>query len=243
MGMRVHWRGVAVLALLGLATVLAGCVTTSGGMSQEQCYAADWNAMGYRDGRAGRDTSRFARRAQQCLQFGEFADEALYRQGHDRGLAELCTPMGGLDFGRRGRSYNHVCPIERESGFLAAYNAARRFRALEHDYEHAEDDVERIHNRIDHLAGKLANRTAKLVAEPNHPDKEKTVARIAELTVALAKKRRDAADARRDLRYAQREFFAYQSRYQAYEAALHAWDYERQVRGGDLTVPPPPPPY
>src|SRR5690606_5270646 len=101
------------------------------GMSEQACLASDWRTVGFEDGAAGRPVSTIGTYRQQCVKHGLSPDLELYRAGHDAGLESYCRPSRGFDVGRRGGTYQGVCPAGLETDFLAAYQSGRRLYDLE----------------------------------------------------------------------------------------------------------------
>ncbi|MEL6212080.1 MAG: DUF2799 domain-containing protein [Pseudomonadota bacterium] len=135
-------RGVFVALALGL---LAGCAT---GMSEDECVAADWGALGEADGLAGAAAGRFSERAENCSKFKIGADAAAYDAGRRRGLARYCTPASGFEQGRKGQPYYDVCPAGLADAFLVEYEIGTRLYQLTRDYDGA---VERYRQATDDL--------------------------------------------------------------------------------------------
>ena len=112
---------------LSVLFVLAGCA----GMSEQACLVSDWRTIGFEDGASGRPVSSIGTYRQQCARHGVAPDLEAYRAGHAAGVESYCRPSRGFDVGRRGGTYQGVCPIELETDFLAAYHSGRRLFDLE----------------------------------------------------------------------------------------------------------------
>lgn len=209
------WKvGLLVLCALGMP----GCLAT--GMSQTECLTADWRALGYQDGRNGATTGRFATRANQCIQFGEFADEALYTQGRQAGLTALCTPLGGLEFGRDGRGYQGVCPPHTEFAFLEAYEIGYEYHRLQSDLYAAEDALDRAFSSINSAYRDRREKQYKLDESPDEPYREKKARQIRDIDERLDSLDDQILYLRRQVRRAERAFYRFESEFFAYEAAL-----------------------
>lgn len=120
-------RIVLSLGVLAAAAAGSGCA----GMSEQACLASDWQTVGFEDGAAGRPVSTIGAYRQQCVKHGVSPDLYLYRAGHDAGLETYCRPSRGFDIGRRGGTYQGVCPAALEGDFLAGYQSGRRLYDLE----------------------------------------------------------------------------------------------------------------
>lgn len=112
---------------LSVLLAVAGCA----GMSEEACVVSDWRTVGFEDGAAGRPVSSIGTYRQQCAKHGVAPDLFEYRAGHEAGVETFCRPSRGFDVGRRGGTYQGVCPIDLESDFLTAYHSGKRLFDLE----------------------------------------------------------------------------------------------------------------
>lgn len=126
------WKRIIIGSAFALGT--GACAT---GMSEDECIAADWRALGEQDGLYGEVPDKFNDRAKQCSAFGVVADLALYKQGRDFGLETYCTPQSGYETGRAGQPYRNVCPIETEAAFLDEYALGKKLHDLTQDHDDA----------------------------------------------------------------------------------------------------------
>ncbi|AEQ53875.1 DUF2799 domain-containing protein [Pelagibacterium halotolerans] len=106
-------------ALLG-ALVLASCAT----LSQEQCEAGDWRAIGFNDGADGRPADRISSHAEACSEYGIAVDSALYQTGRAEGLGVYCRLGNAERQGRSGDRYYGVCEGELGVAFARVHAAA-----------------------------------------------------------------------------------------------------------------------
>ncbi len=106
---------IAVLSLV----LLSACAS----VSREECIEGDWEAIGARDGAAGRMAeTQFERHINACARVDITPDRAVWMRGYEAGLARYCTPETGLREGEAGRPYRDVCPSARETGFLLGHD-------------------------------------------------------------------------------------------------------------------------
>lgn len=124
-----HMRQVPAVKPLGLfllllfGVVLTACQT----LSKEECVAADWQVIGEQDGAAGHaPQARFGEHVRSCEKAGIVPDQTLWNQGYQRGLVRFCTPLSGLSYGERGRTYHNVCPVELDGAFRSGYELGRK---------------------------------------------------------------------------------------------------------------------
>jgi hypothetical protein len=115
------------LLLLTASAMLTACA----GMSEQACLVSDWTTVGFEDGTAGRPVGSIGRYRQMCGKHGVSPDLESYRAGHADGVDIYCRPGNGFDAGRRGSSYQNVCPADMEADFLAAYDSGYRLYELE----------------------------------------------------------------------------------------------------------------
>jgi hypothetical protein len=150
-----------VLALL----VMTGCA----GMSDEECMATDWSAVGYEDGARGYTAESFSRHRKACAKHGITADFNAYQAGRERGLVEYCQPGRGYDVGVSGGRYYGVCSADLEPDFLDAYNEGYHLFTLRSNVNRAnsgiyakEQELENVHNSIRAKEATLINPTTTM---------------------------------------------------------------------------------
>jgi hypothetical protein len=185
-------KALALVAAVAGIAALSGCET----MSAEECAAADWGQLGYRDAdNNGQD--RFADRAESCAEKGYSADPDTYRGGWSEGIRAFCQPYRGFAFARAGGSFNGSCPGDLDEGFRYAYGDGRRVYDLQQDVQEARNEVSRFESRRRELDEDL--REAEDDLDEATTDEERT--RIRNRIDELRRQRRDNND---DLDVAQR---------------------------------------
>jgi len=123
--------------LIILVCALSGCA----GMSEQECLALDWRTVGFEDGTQGRPVGTIANHRQACSKYGVASDLESYRSGHAEGAQVYCRAARGFEVGRRGASYQGVCPAELEPDFLTAYNSGRHLYGLESTLRQIENQI------------------------------------------------------------------------------------------------------
>ncbi len=114
--------------MLAGAAFLSGCAA----MSKDECLYADWNAVGYEDGAAGKPVSAVSSRRAACAKkAGVTLDFAAYSAGREQGLRVFCEPSNGYALGARGGAYYGVCTGASEDEFLTAFEAGSHLYDLE----------------------------------------------------------------------------------------------------------------
>jgi hypothetical protein len=109
MGIRWGWA----LLMAGLA----GCAS----LTPEQCYQADWYALGERDALGGFEPGSISRHVRACGKAGVVPDHGLWRAGYQDALPRFCAPDNGFRLGARDANYHGQCPQELDYGFLDGY--------------------------------------------------------------------------------------------------------------------------
>lgn len=128
-----------IIAILVMGA-LAGCAT----VSREECATGDWAAIGARDGARGLDPDAiFARHQTACARVDVTPDRARWQQGYARGLAQFCTPQGGLEAGRAGRIYRDICPAAATPRFRQGFELGRAAHLAEERVRMAQADLRR----------------------------------------------------------------------------------------------------
>lgn len=102
-------KSLLMLTALSLTGWLTGCAT----MSVQECQVADWQTVGYRDGKAGRDLDYLLNHAKACGKASVTPDKTAWEQGRQQGLSVYCTADNAFALGKSGSKLNYVCPTER----------------------------------------------------------------------------------------------------------------------------------
>jgi hypothetical protein len=155
--MNTNWKviGVALAAL-----VVGGCAS----MSDEECLATDWSAVGFEDGARGYTTERFSKHRQACAKHGITADFGAYQTGRDQGLVEYCQPGRGYDVGVSGGRYYGVCSADLERDFLDAYNAGFHLYTLRANVNRANSGIYSKERELESVHDEIRSKEAALIA-------------------------------------------------------------------------------
>ena len=147
--------------LLAAIGIISGCST----MSADECVTADWRTIGYEDGAKGREASAISRHRKACAKHGVTANFDAYEEGRHEGLREFCRPTNGYRIGRKGATYDGVCPRDMEDEFLAAYEDGYEHFRLEKDVRNIERDIRRVDRDLDQAHVDLETLEIDLVAD------------------------------------------------------------------------------
>lgn len=186
------------VAILVASAMLAAC---AGGMSKKECLYADWRAIGYEDGAAGRDAGAVgARRAACADKAGVTPDMEAYLGGREAGLDQFCRPANGFDIGSRGYRYTGACAGRNEAAFVASYETGlalwgyvSRLDAARAALANAHADLDRIEHEI------AANEAAIISPATPHPARIDHLARLKHLTEERSRVRAATRDLARDV--------------------------------------------
>jgi outer membrane murein-binding lipoprotein Lpp len=178
-------------ALILLCCLLAGCAT----MDKSECRTADWRAVGFEDGAAGRPVSHIGQHRRACAEHGVAPELAAYRNGHAEGARHFCNPANGFRQGRAGREYSGLCPADLEDEFVSAHATGRHLYDLQREIDRllgeAQDmreDLENLRRRRDNLEGLLA------AGGLSTRDRELLLEQYRELQSAIALREADVRD-------------------------------------------------
>ncbi|WP_444934037.1 DUF2799 domain-containing protein [Microbulbifer sp. JTAC008] len=153
-------------------------------MSEDECYVADWQAIGYEDGAAGRDISYLGGRREACAKYGVSVNTMAYRNGRTEGLELFCTELRGFDQGRSGNSYNGVCPADLEGLFLRGYNSGQDIFLAESAVEELVSAIHDLELAREHILDDMTEIGALLVDETvDNSERVTLLADIARLKV------------------------------------------------------------
>ncbi|MDZ7852274.1 MAG: DUF2799 domain-containing protein [Halomonas sp.] len=131
--------------LILLALILSGCAS----LSEGECRTASWQEIGRIDGSQGQPRARLFEHAKACADFGIRPDAEAYYRGREWGLFDYCTPANAYREGRRGATYQGVCPALLEGNFLESYRQGLVIHEAESAVEEVERRIQRVEHRLD----------------------------------------------------------------------------------------------
>lgn len=134
-----------LLPLVLLALLLGGCAT----LDKNECLQANWTDLGARDGQSGYSPARLEEHREACREYGIVPDDRSYLAGREQGLRYYCTPETGFREGRRGASYQRVCPLAAEADFLLAYDHGRELYQVEQDMNALRSRIDELERALD----------------------------------------------------------------------------------------------
>ena len=149
------------VAMAAMALLISGCA----GMSEEECLVADWHALGYEDGAAGRQVAQLGMRRQACAEYGVRPDTTAYRAGRDEGLELYCTEQRGFRLGRAGQNYNGVCPADLEGLFLHAHQAGRELYLAQRAVNEVSGALHSAEEEREHILDDITDLSARLISD------------------------------------------------------------------------------
>lgn len=135
------WR-LAALAIMALA--LGGCAS----LSEKECRAGDWYAIGQRDGAAGRTEDYVGEHSAACQQFGVTPDHDRWLAGREKGLERFCTARNGYSVGSVGGRYDGVCFAGAEIEFRRGYDLGLRINQLRGQLDRIDNDIRIIDGQL-----------------------------------------------------------------------------------------------
>lgn len=137
-----RWLSVLIAIVAGL--LLASCAT----LSEEQCQAGDWRAIGVADGIEGRPMSYLSNHVDACSEYGISVDQALYQAGRAEGLRAYCRLDVAAAEGLEGEPYYGVCEGDLGVAFARVHGAAGDVHDLEAELNSIESEISGIVSRI-----------------------------------------------------------------------------------------------
>ena len=165
-------------ALIAAASALSACA----GMSEQACLSSDWQTIGFEDGTAGRPVSAIGGYRQACGEHGVAPDLNAYRDGHAEGVEIYCRTGNGFEVGRRGSTYQGVCPADLEADFMAAYNSGRHLYELESALRRVDNQIASNYRAQENIKQELIDITAATISsETSTEERLLLVTRAAEL--------------------------------------------------------------
>ena len=107
----------SIITLISFAIAyLTGCAT----MSVEECKIADWESVGYKDGKAGQDKDYLLKHQKSCAKADIAPNKQAWETGRQQGLMQYCTADNAFALGKAGSHLNPVCPSQSLSQLQAA---------------------------------------------------------------------------------------------------------------------------
>ena len=207
------FRLTSVLLLLAMTSA---CAT----MNKEECETADWRALGFEDGSQGLQLEQLRKRMEACSKHGLEVSDNEYQIGYAEGIAEFCTPLGGLEAGEAGKQYNAVCPATTEADFLAAYEKGKEYHDMKSRHERAHDDYWDLVEEIDENSAEIADMKEELDSISDCDEYNKQVKEINRLVSENNKKRRSLSRHRSSAESAERRFNRFNGPYQDWRARV-----------------------
>ncbi|HEY9134788.1 MAG TPA: DUF2799 domain-containing protein [Pseudomonadales bacterium] len=153
------WRNTRWASLLLFLMIISGCAT----LNEEECQLADWETIGYEDGRVG--SNQIGRHRSACAKHGITPDFEAYKAGHEQGLRIFCQPDNGFRIGTSGKSYGGICPADLESEFIHAYKVGKEIYLAKRLVERMSDDLANKKRALQHLGESLAAKEVQLISK------------------------------------------------------------------------------
>lgn len=148
------------LLLLLAPLALAACAT----LSEDQCRAGDWQAIGQNDGSNGRKPEFILQHAKACNKIGIAPVRADWEKGRQDGLKLYCRPRRAYKEGTRGKHLSPVCPSQDLARLERANERGLTYHRLGRDITEAQNEIRRINAALSTLAADDPSRSA-LISE------------------------------------------------------------------------------
>lgn len=128
-------KTIITLGGFALLTLLSGCAT----LSETECASGNWQQIGYKDGKSGRDSDYIIKHESACIEYGVQLDRVAYEAGRQQGLTRYCTADNGFSRGSRGSSPNLSCSSQQFPVYFDGYSQGlfSRLERLELDLDEA----------------------------------------------------------------------------------------------------------
>ncbi len=133
-----------------LTILAAGC---GGGatVTENQCYAGDWETLGYRDGVQGLRSSELLEHQDACGPYGVVPDRTSYMAGWQDGANEYCQPNNAFEVGELGYGHSNICPAHMQSAFTSAYRQGRQLYLARREIANLEHLIASRESRLDEV--------------------------------------------------------------------------------------------
>ncbi|MGL5252671.1 MAG: DUF2799 domain-containing protein [Moraxella sp.] len=124
-------------------TWLSGCAT----MSLQECQTADWQMIGYRDGKAGQDKDYVLNHNKACRKANIAPNKLAWEQGRQQGLTQYCTATNAYNLGRSGYRINAVCPIDQRLALQNSNEQGLKIHQLSKRVEADKAERDKLNNQ------------------------------------------------------------------------------------------------
>ena len=138
----------AALTCLAALVLLGACAS----LTEEECRAGDWFAVGLADGAEGRGTDRLEAHRRACAPAGITPDAEAWAKGRERGLRLYCVPQKAHAVGRQGRAIAEGCTAAELARMRPAWEWGREYRRLELEADSLRSEIREINRQIAALA-------------------------------------------------------------------------------------------
>ena len=139
------------LILIALGWSLSACST----MNKNECNTSDWRAIVYEDGVEVRSGSYLSKHRKACAKHEVTPQAETYYQGHARGVRIYCRPQNAFLVGRRGSTYQGVCPEEMAADFEFEYSRGYAIYTMERRFSQLGENIRGEQLAIDHARTRI----------------------------------------------------------------------------------------
>jgi hypothetical protein len=146
------------LLLLLAPLLLVACAT----ISEDQCRAGDWRAIGQKDGSNGRREDFILQHAKACNKIGVAPVRADWEKGRQEGLKLYCRPRRAYEEGARGKRLSPVCPLDALAQLERANDRGLRWHRIGRDISEAQNEIARINSALARMEPDDPSRSALL---------------------------------------------------------------------------------
>ena len=192
-------------ALIAALALLPACAS----LSEEECLAGAWSAIGFDDGASGRPPDTLGEHTQACARHGVAPDLTLWRAGYEDGLATYCTRSNGFRVGATGQAYHGVCTGPNADMFHFALNDGALLYGMRSSLDAAHSDLSAIDRDLRDLDYER-DQARKDAASPNISDQQRAayLDDVARLSEEIGRLERDQRDVERAIRAIETDLYA-----------------------------------
>lgn len=126
-------------------------------ISEDQCRAGNWNAIGFNDGKAGRSPDYLANHIEACAEAGITPDRAEWQAGRAQGLQLYCTPDHAYDLGRSGKPVANVCPVAMTRMLVRANDWGQDYYEIGQEIDDLRDERDELRQLLAAMTGDLTD--------------------------------------------------------------------------------------
>ncbi len=160
-----NMNSIKLAILVSFSLTVSACAT----LDKSECKNADWQIIGLEDGAKGRAVTYIGNHRKACAEHGIKPNLDQYQIGHQAGLTQFCTAEVGFSRGKKGYTYNGVCPAHLSADFLYGYERGRELYLLNKDIRQINGEIKDREEQLETMQAEINELELKLISKAGSP--------------------------------------------------------------------------